>query len=200
MSLRAPFTLVTAALAILATLFAAPALVASADGLARGELWRLVTGPLIHTSGHHLVWDVSILLALGLAYERRAGGAFRLSLALGLVVPTAAVLVGDARFTAYFGTSGATHALMATALAWELLRGNRRWPVLLLTALFVVKLVRGTIGAAPLIDVPLGEGGLREAPLAHLVGAALGVLALFPFLGRSRSMVAWGGTSASPPS
>jgi rhomboid family GlyGly-CTERM serine protease len=174
-------TLVTAALAIAATIVAPPALVASADGIARGELWRLVSGPLIHTSAQHLLWDVSILLALGLAYERRAGAAWRLSLGLGLVVPTAAVLAADPRLAAYYGTSGATHALMATALGWELLRGNRRWPVLLLTALFVVKLVRGTIGAAPLIDVPLGDGGLREAPLAHLVGAALGLLALAPF-------------------
>ena len=42
--------------------------VATADGVRAGQLWRLFTGPLVHATWGHLVRDLALLIALGLAY------------------------------------------------------------------------------------------------------------------------------------
>jgi rhomboid family GlyGly-CTERM serine protease len=171
---RAPVTLAAAGLSILFTALAPERLLGDAGAIARGQLWRLLTGPLVHASASHLAWDVTILLVLGLAYEPRLRRAMALTLVFGLAVPTAAVFLADPSLRVYYGTSGATHALMAAALAFELGRGNRSAFVLALAVAFVAKLAWGVFGTGPLVG-PALAANVRETPAAHLAGALVGV-------------------------
>jgi hypothetical protein len=102
-------------------------LVASRDRIGAGEVWRLVTGPLVAQSFHQLVADLVGLalagVALGPGWHRRRG----LLLGAALVLPTVVVLaLGDPSGTcAYYGLSGTVYVL-ATAGAIAHLRGPRR--------------------------------------------------------------------------
>ncbi len=178
-----PWTLAVVALSIGATaLFlwgppgSAGPLLADRAALAGGQLWRLATGPLVHWNLGHLAWDGSILLVLGLVYERRVPRVWPVALVAGLLVPAAAVFASYPRLGVYYGTSGATHALMATALAYELARDHRRWSVRLLAAGFIAKIAWGLFGPGPLVGPELAES-MRETPIAHLAGPLVGLLA-----------------------
>jgi rhomboid family GlyGly-CTERM serine protease len=163
---RAPLTLGLVALACLATALPSSALVAEGAALARGELWRLFTGPLVHANATHLVWDTALLVALGLVFEQRFRRAWALALALGLAVPTAAVfLAHDVRV--YYGISGATYALLALVVLTE------RGPIARVLAVALAAKLAWSVLHAPLFT----PAAVRELPIAHVAGALAGVLA-----------------------
>ena len=57
------------------------ALIYRRDLVAGGEVWRLVTAPLVHLSASHLVWNLAVFLWAAAACERRCPQ--RLGRALG---------------------------------------------------------------------------------------------------------------------
>jgi len=156
-------------------------LVADGGVIARGELHRLVTGPFVHVTWGHLVRDLSLVVIPGVAYEAAFGRRWSALIALGLVVPAAAVLASGV--PGYYGLSGLSHALLAAVLAFELRhrRGVARGYVAVLLAAGAVKLGYELATGAPALPMDLGEG-VHQVPLAHAVGAALGLV--FGFAGR----------------
>jgi rhomboid family GlyGly-CTERM serine protease len=172
------------------------AVVGSRADLAAGQLWRLVTGPLLHADLGHLARDLPIFAVLAWSLERRLGRAFVPLLGVSLVVPTGAVLLLDASMTAYLGLSGAINTLLIAFVGLELfdsregsLRGRRRWAVAALGACHIAKLVWEGLTGSLLFPMEMA-GGVEPAPMAHLVGAAAGA-ALLPGLLR-----AWQRTAA----
>ena len=87
-----------------------------------------MTGPLVHTTWGHLAWDGTILVLLGWSYEPRLRGAWPALFAAGLVAPLAVELALSPDLTAYYGTSGLTHTLMAAAVVFELAHRRRTVP------------------------------------------------------------------------
>ncbi|MCB9558989.1 MAG: rhombosortase [Kofleriaceae bacterium] len=150
-------------------------LVADAARLDAGQWWRAATGPLVHATWGHLVRDLALMLIAGVAYEQPLRRGFVALLASALVLPTLAVIVVDGA-PAYYGLSGVSHALLAAALAYELgaRRGRGRAYVAALAALGAIKVGYELITGAPAFPMALGHG-IRQAPLAHAVGAAIGV-------------------------
>ncbi len=142
--------------------------------IGHGQLWRLATGPLLHATFTHLVWDLTILAILGLLYEPRLGRHFAPVLLIGLIAPTLAVTL-DAQFTRYYGLSGLNYTLMGAAIAFELTRGKRGLG-LLGAGLLTWKLIRAVRGQS--LWGPTLPGDTHEAWLAHVVGAAAGVASL----------------------
>ncbi|MGH2900781.1 MAG: rhomboid family intramembrane serine protease, partial [Solirubrobacteraceae bacterium] len=140
-----PWTLAVAVLAVAATAaaFASPALADAliADSrIAHGQLWRVVTGPLVHATAGHLVRDLALVALAGIAYEGPLRSRRALLFAGGLALPAIAVLAaGDAQW--YCGLSGLSHALLAAALAYELVcrRGPARAIVGALCAVCALK-------------------------------------------------------------
>ncbi|MBA3395676.1 MAG: rhombosortase [Deltaproteobacteria bacterium] len=175
-----PWTIAIALLALLATAaaFASPAvadlLVADAR-IARGELWRAISGPFVHATTGHLVRDLALVALAGIAYEAPLGRRFLPIVVVGLVLPAIAVLAaGEASW--YCGLSGLSHALLAAALAFEVTqrRGRVRLAVVALALVIATKPLYELVTGAPALPMDLGAG-LRQVPLAHLVGVVVGI-------------------------
>ena len=174
------WTLAVAGLAIGATAaaFASPGLAGAliADGrIAHGQLWRALTGPLVHATWGHLVRDIALVAIAGAGYEAPLRSRRALLFAGGLILPPIAVLAaGEARW--YCGLSGLSHALLAAALAFELMcrRGAARALVAVLGAICAAKPLYELATGAPAFAMALGPG-IVQAPLAHAAGALVGI-------------------------
>jgi rhomboid family GlyGly-CTERM serine protease len=149
-----------------------------------GEVWRLVTGHWTHWSADHLFWSGgAFLLLVGLC----RGSARRVlaCVMLSAVAVGAAVWAGtDLQF--YRGLSGIDSALFMM-VAVDLMREKARegelarlGVALALVAGFVAKLAYEWLtGGAVFVDAL--ASGMTPVPLAHAVGAAVGVvMALWP--------------------
>jgi rhomboid family GlyGly-CTERM serine protease len=175
-----PWTLGIAALAVALTAaaLASPAIghALIADGrIAHGQLWRAVTGPLVHATVGHLVRDLALVALAGIGYEAPLRSRRALLFTGGLVLPALAVLAaGDAHW--YCGLSGLSHALLAAALVYELVtrRGPARAIVLALCAVCALKPIFELATGGPVFAMSLGPG-VVQVPLAHAVGALVGI-------------------------
>ena len=176
-----PCTLAIGVLAVAATTaaLASPAIARTlvADGrIAHGELWRAATGPLVHATWAHLIRDLALVALAGATYEAPLRSRRAALFAGGLVVPPLAVLAaGDVGW--YCGLSGLSHALLAAALAFELVRrrGAARGLVLALCAASAVKPIYELVTGAPAFAMSLGAD-VVQVPLAHAAGVAIGLL------------------------
>jgi rhomboid family GlyGly-CTERM serine protease len=151
-------------------------LLATAEGVRAGQLWRLITGSLVHATWGHLVRDLALLVFVGVAYGDRIGRHFGWLYAAGLAIPAAAVFVFEPDISIYYGTSGLTHALLAAAVAGELRQPSS--PSLRLIALIIAVVLGAKLGfevitGDPMFPMDLGHG-VRQLPIAHAAGAAVG--------------------------
>lgn len=155
---------------------AAP-LLGDAAKLRSGQWWRLWTGPLVHTSGGHLLWDLGMLMFIGVAYEQKLRAVWPTLVVLGMGLPVAAVLIAYPALAGYGGTSGLTYGLMAAVIAFELMRGNRPWYLLAAGAVLAFKVLRELDPGAKalLFEVDLGTGA-HPVPVAHLAGVMVGLV------------------------
>ncbi len=135
-----------------------------------GELWRLLTGHLVHADGSHALWDIVALLLLGTLLERRLGPWFTVSLAASVVSIDVWLWWGMPALERYCGLSGILNSLLATGL-YELWR-ERREPLVVLIG----------VGAAAKIAVELlfGQALLTNTvwpsvPAVHGVGFVTGL-------------------------
>ncbi len=180
-------TILIASLSVVATASlhwpgVANALVADGDAIGQYQLWRWISGPLVHATWGHLLRDLALLLFAGVALERDLGSRFKHLCLLGLAVPTIATLA-DPQIQFYFGTSGLTHALLAALVFHVLLSSeiNLRTPrwmrAMALLGGFALgaKVLWEVITGAPLFPMDLGPG-IRQVPIAHASGALVGAL------------------------
>lgn len=175
-----PLTLAILALALAATAlaFGSPAIrdALVADGrIADGQLWRALTGPFVHATAGHALRDLALVALAGVAYEAPLGRRFAPLVVAAIVLPAAAVLALDhARW--YCGLSGLSHALLAAALVFELRqrRGAARALAFAIATVLAAKPLYELVTGAPAFPMELGAD-VRQVPLAHLVGAVIGV-------------------------
>jgi rhomboid family GlyGly-CTERM serine protease len=145
------------------------------DAVLQGEVWRLVTGHLVHANAVHLGWNVAglVLVWLLFAGEYTVGGWLAVMLA-----STAAIDLGflwnEPGLEWYVGSSGVLHGMVAAGLiAWL---HERRDPLTLaVLGVFVAKLAwehwRGPLPmTADTIGVPVVHA-------AHSYGALGGAAA-----------------------
>lgn len=152
-------------------------------GLASGELWRLVTGQLVHLGWSHLLLNLaglavlSVLFGTGVSRRRFlwyfVGGVAGVNAGLWFVAT-------DIEW--YVGLSGALHGIWAGGAGDSIRRGDRRFGVAV-GALLVLKLViEQVMGPLPLTE---GISGGTVVQIAHLFGATGGLIAAVPVLLRS---------------
>lgn len=147
------------------------------DGVASGELWRLVTGQLVHWSTAMLVADVAVLLVAGFFLARRSRRLLMMCLLLSVGTVAAAVHFLAPELVRYRGSSGiATALLVACALD---LAGTPGTPRRAAIAALVVGAAKLAYELATGISLSSGTlpPGVRVAPVAHLAGAASGAVA-----------------------
>jgi rhomboid family GlyGly-CTERM serine protease len=170
-----PWTLVIAVLAVIATAWGADLLVADAERVRDGQVWRLITGPFVHATWGHLARDLCVGGIAGIAYEQPMRRWWPMLCGLALVIPAALVILDGA--AGYGGLSGVSHAFIAAALAFEVRRrrGRARAYVLALAAIGAVKIGYELITGAPAFPMDLGPG-VQQAPLAHAAGVVVGAI------------------------
>jgi rhomboid family GlyGly-CTERM serine protease len=143
-----------------------------------GQLWRIVTGHWVHFSASHLFWNLVILVPAGVWLERRSAFALRCTLLLSPLAISLALLAFVPSLAQYAGISGVASGVLV-ALAVHGLRTEPRAQLLWLgvLVLFGAKVAVETFGHGPL-NPELATRGITSVPLAHLVGAAVGVIAV----------------------
>ncbi len=184
-SMKLPWlTLLTGVVAVL--VFVSPVGVASGLQLDRGAVfqgayWQLLTGHLTHWSFDHLIWDLAMFGILGVLVEARSRKAWiRLNLISALAVSLSVIFI-QAELEFYRGLSGLD---MALAGYWFVVmfqdcrlkgRSNESWMWgAALVLLFSKALFEIVLGNALFVS-NLGDG-VVNVPLAHLAGAAVGVV------------------------
>ena len=148
-----------------------------------GELWRIVTGNLVHWSTEHFLLDVGSFLVLGMFCERTLGRRYVGVLAGAALAVGASLMILAPELAIYRGLSGVVSGQFAAALAAEFGQApadRRKWIWLLpATGIFAVKIAFECITGQMFFGTEaLGDIG-TPVPLAHLVGVlgAVGFLA-----------------------
>jgi rhomboid family GlyGly-CTERM serine protease len=135
-----------------------------------GEVWRLITGHLVHGSGRHLLLNEAALVAIGLLLARDySPAAWALVLVGSMAAIDLAFVLWEPQITWYVGLSGVLHGMVAAgAVAWW--RREKPALALAISAVLVGKLAwEYWQGALPLADLPV----VAEAHRYGAVGGAL---------------------------
>jgi rhomboid family GlyGly-CTERM serine protease len=150
----------------------------------QGQIWRLITGNLVHWSAAHFLLDISVFVFVGLLFEDSFGKSYPWMLLVVSLVVTISVLVGLPEMITYRGFSGVDSGQLAGVLCLEFRSRSRKmteWFLLIgATGMFVVKLLYEVItGRLFFVTESLGDIG-APVPLAHVAGTvgALVFLAL----------------------
>lgn len=145
---------------------------------AAGEVWRLVTGNLVHWSVEHACLDVGAFAIVGWMFERRLRGIYApLLIASGLCVGLT-LWLGEPQLERYRGFSGVNSAQFAAVVIVELLtawRTPRRWLwVAPAAGIFLVKIVSECATGTMFFGTEsLGDIGI-PVPMSHAAGALSG--------------------------
>lgn len=162
------------------------------EAILNGEVWRLVTGNLVHWSAEHCLLDVASFVLLGWLYEpslrrhvERSSHSLRQHCSMPALLLTMSCGVGLAVFLfqpemlTYRGLSGVDSGLFSAALIIEAREAKhdpaRWWFVLPAALVFIVKLGFEMITGGLFFGTEsLGDLG-QPVPLAHLAGAVVAV-------------------------
>lgn len=186
---RVPFaTLALAGGSVLVALFPAlqRVLVLDRDAVAGGQLWRIATGSLVHFSTSHLLFDLAVVVVAGALLERRGWSLAPIVLASATAIGASVMRLAP-ELARYGGLSGVACTLVALyALDCLAARGAARTAGAIVLVLTAIKLGWELWSGA---FVFVGDAGdtFRPVPLAHVVGAGVGVAAFF--LSRPRRAV-----------
>jgi membrane associated rhomboid family serine protease len=174
---RAPATLAIVALtsAVVVAQLAAPSLVtalgASWPEIAHGQVWRLVTGSLVHGLGvAQLVVNMAAFIVFGPPLERAIGRRRFVALYFGggALVWLLVLTITDRAFTGA-GASASVFAVMAAGVPVGLRQPGGRWGWAALSAAAVV--------AGLVLGVLLVPVFGRDVLVAHVYGTAIGLVA-----------------------
>lgn len=148
----------------------------AADAIAHGEIWRLVTGHLVHADLRHLGWNCLGLLVLGTLLEQYSKTAWWAAIFSGIASVSILLLSPFSQLDYYCGLSGVLNTLLLVVL-WYEWRRTRSWLVIAVTLGAVAK---------TLIEVSTGDSVLTHidwppyawSHVAGLIGGLLVVSAL----------------------
>jgi rhomboid family GlyGly-CTERM serine protease len=150
--------------------------------LAAGESWRLLTGHWVHYSLDHFTWDVLAFLALGAACERTGRGRLVGCVLASPLAISAAVWFWLPGLDIYRGLSGVDSALFGLLFANLWFEDGRsrqrdlRWIAAALFVGFVLKVSFEVVTGGTVFVKDMAAGSIA-VPLAHIVGAGVGLLA-----------------------
>ena len=155
-----------------------------------GEVWRIVTGHLVHCSAYHRTWNLLPLLAIGVLFEGALGRRFWPVVLGSCVAVGGGLLLLDAGLDSYRGLSGVLNGIWVAGALLAARRESRdgrrslasvyRGCVLLDLGKIFFEATAGT----PIFTDPAALGA-EPITLAHLLGFAAGVCAALFGGGRS---------------
>jgi rhomboid family GlyGly-CTERM serine protease len=161
-----------------------PALRYERTAVLDGQLWRLVTGHLVHADLRHLSWNaLGVLIVWGLFARDYTPRQWLIILLASTAATSLGFLLLEPGLEWYVGFSAVLHGCMAAGLvAW--LRSVRDPLTWLVAGLFAAKLAwEHSVGALPFTGGSLSIPVVHEA---HTYGALGGLLAALVLSGRTR--------------
>jgi rhomboid family GlyGly-CTERM serine protease len=141
--------------------------------VARGEVWRLLTGHWTHWTPDHLLWDSLAFLVLAALCEARISRKRLLAAVAGSALAVSASIWFLPGIERYRGLSGIDSALFVL-LAVTLLRERRSPLAGLALAAFLAKAAWEVSTGSTLFTET--QGAFVPVPLAHLIGGGWGLL------------------------
>ncbi|MBI5460901.1 MAG: rhombosortase [Gammaproteobacteria bacterium] len=142
------------------------------EGILGGQVWRLLTGHLVHGTQWHWLLNMAGLLLIWAVYPGYFRQISALFATLGIMLLiSAALLVLNPDVTWYLGMSALLHGLFA---AWSLadFLGGRRIALLPLALVVLKVLYEQYAGASPEVVAAIGLPVLVDA---HLYGVIAGL-------------------------
>ncbi len=176
--------LTVAAFVVFASMPLARLLQFSRGDFAGGQWWRVMTCHWSHWSWDHLLWGVLVFAVLGVICERINRARMVLCLAASAVVIPMAVWWLDPGLESYRGLSGLDSALFTLLLAAVARSAiaEKRWGGLVMSVLIFIlfggKVLYESVTGSAIFADPVA-GGFEPVPLAHVVGAAVGLVCGF---------------------
>jgi rhomboid family GlyGly-CTERM serine protease len=146
------------------------------EAVAGGQVWRLLTGHLVHGSGYHLSLDLAAWVVTGFLFEPVLGRKVWPVLIVSALLVDAGFLFLQTDLAAYCGLSGILNGLMAAGLIARLQQarqeGDGRFALFQMVILIGIlgKILLEGIGAGPLFS-DVARLGSTPVPLAHACGA-----------------------------
>jgi rhomboid family GlyGly-CTERM serine protease len=152
---------------------AADALIYDRQAIAAGEVWRLLTGHLVHLSARHLASDLLAFGIGGVLIERswgRSSGALYLAMSAGIGLSLWALDPALARFG---GLSGLAYGNMAFLVLTMHARRQAGHGIaqMLLAAMLIKLLMDFTFTTSGLLGSSAGQA--VTVPLSHLMGVLI---------------------------
>lgn len=143
----------------------------SADDIAGGQIWRIVSGHFIHADLKHLLWNCLGLAVLGTLIELHSRAQWWAALIVGIASVSALLLSPFSQLENYCGLSGVLNTLLLV-LIWLEWRLTRSWLMVVIACGSIAKVV---------VEVYLGESLLTNIswpPYAwsHAAGLAGGLI------------------------
>ena len=140
-----------------------------------GELWRLFTGHWMHWSFSHLFWNCSLIAIAGALLEQHSRRQLVLSIVGSALLIGPILLWFEPDLSSYVGLSGIAAACVASLVTSRI--RNREGPVWVWYAiglLLIGKITFELFNPTPVFAAP-GATAFQSVPLAHLVGALVGI-------------------------
>ncbi|MEM1012229.1 MAG: rhombosortase [Planctomycetota bacterium] len=139
-----------------------------------GELWRWLTGHLVHWNTSHQLWDVVMTAVFGIWLERLSRRAMMIAVVLALLYGSMVFATVETDLATYRGLSGIACGLVAACgvVLWQ--RGD-----LLASLVLLVGLVAKVLGEVIAGDALFVDGTFESLPSVHIAGAAAGIVATF---------------------
>ena len=154
-----------------------------------GEIWRLITGHLVHWSSEHFYLDSMVFILQGITFEKKIGHKYWSMLVLSALFISATLLIFRQDLLYYRGISGLinTQLILGTGLfIRDITQGKgMRNMFAICFSIHMIKIIYETINRAPFFSTHLiGDMGLFT-PAAHLSGVVIGLLFLTTYFSQS---------------
>jgi rhomboid family GlyGly-CTERM serine protease len=104
----------------------------SAADIYRGEIWRVISGHLIHADLQHLLWNCLGLAVLGTMIEQHSRIMWWVALGGGIVSVSVLLLTPYPQLDYYCGLSGVLNTLLLIAL-WLEWKRSHSWLIIAIT-------------------------------------------------------------------
>ena len=139
------------------------------DAIYRGELWRIITAPLVHFSLSHFIYNVLVFSAAGWLIERSGARGLWFVYAFAALSPGLMFLWTSPELIRYGGLSGlATGGVTYLSLYKARQAGKDKFLWLAILMFVVIKIIFEIVTSKPLFvhgDLPF-----RVLPATHVLG------------------------------